>query len=71
MCTDAPFTYNAAKDDLIEDSSNNTELYILSNANHAEPLTLFHDANRNGLIDSGENPIRYDFSVDWDQQRSS
>jgi len=64
--TDAPFSYNAAKDDLIEDSSNNTEFYILSNSSHAEPLTLFHDANRNGLIDSGENPIRYDFSVDWD-----
>ena len=69
--TDAPFSYNAAKDDLIEDSSNDTEFYILSNSSHTEPLTLFHDANRNGLIDSDENPIRYDFSVDWDNDASA
>jgi hypothetical protein len=43
-----------------------TEKYILSNASHTEPLTLFHDANGNGLIDSVEKPIRYDFFVEWD-----
>lgn len=69
--TDAPFSYNATKNDLIEDSNNDTELYILSNSSHAEPLTLFHDANRNGLIDSDENPIRYDFSVDWDNDANA
>ena len=65
--TNAPFTYSEVKADSIEVSTNNTELYILSNANHSEPLNLFHDANRNGEIDSGEKPIRYDFFVDWDQ----
>ena len=64
--TDAPFTYNAVKTDAIEDSENDNELYILSNADHAEPLNLYHDANRNGEIDSGENPIRFDFFVEWD-----
>jgi len=63
----APFTYSEAKADSIEVSTNGTELYILSNVDHAEPLNLFHDANRNGEIDSGEKPIRYDFFVDWDR----
>jgi len=65
----APFTYSEAKADSIEVSTNSIdgELYILSNADHAEPLNLFHDANRNGEIDSGEKPIRYDFFVDWDK----
>ena len=64
---EAPFSYEEASDeDGLEVSSVATEKYILSNASHTEPLTLFHDANGNGLIDSVEKPIRYDFFVEWD-----
>jgi hypothetical protein len=65
----APFTYSeAASNSGLAISSNATEKYILSNAAHSEPLMLFHDVNGNGSIDVGEQPIRYDFSVDWDRE---
>ena len=65
----APFSYSeAASNSGLAISNNASEKYILSNAAHAEPLMLFHDVNGNGLIDAGEQPVRYDFSVDWDSE---
>jgi hypothetical protein len=52
-------------------SDGENEQYILTNVSHEEPLTLFHDANGNGVIDDGEKPIRYDFSVNWDPEEEA
>lgn len=64
----APYSYQTINSGSGIPSDGVNEKYILTNVSHEEPLTLFHDANGNEVIDDGDKPIRFDFSIDWDYE---